>query len=418
MSIVLDIEKRLENFHLKVELQADDEVAALLGASGCGKSLTLKCIAGIERPDRGRIVVDGEVLFDSEKGINLSPQKRRTGLMFQNYALFPNMTVEQNIFAGTKRYKDKVERKMRVRDIMERFELTELAGQLPSQLSGGQQQRTALARILVSDPQILMLDEPFSALDSHLRFRMEQEVGHIIRDFGRTVILVSHNRDEVFRLADKIAVMQQGQVDVYDKKNRVFADPKTRSACLLTGCKNISPIRKIDEHRVLAMDWGLELETAKAVGDASYIGIRHHDIKCIIGSGEACALETFAKEEYENNGHIGDEQARVQSASTRKDNEYDGHIVIWESRARNRFSCKMTSVTENPFSYTVMLRLTDQPQSESFGCEISREQWERWCMGKETTSDRQVECIQDWQENPVNDRMEILIPPESIMLLK
>ena len=137
MSIVIDIEKKLGNFNLKVDLEAGDEVVSLLGASGCGKSMTLKCIAGIERPDRGKIVVDGITLFDSEKHINLSPQERRAGLMFQNYALFPNMTVRQNIIAGTKRDKDKERRNKKAEYFIEKFGLTELAGRLPSQISGG-----------------------------------------------------------------------------------------------------------------------------------------------------------------------------------------------------------------------------------------------------------------------------------------
>ena len=180
MSIYIDIEKNLGNFHLKVKLEAGDEVLALLGASGCGKSMTLKCIAGIERPDRGRIVVDGVTLFDSERRINLTPQERHTGLMFQNYALFPNMTVRQNIYAGTRRERKKgrgndngrytgkpagikltrEQADINVEEMMKRFGLEDLADHLPSQLSGGQQQRTALARLLVSSPQILMLDEP------------------------------------------------------------------------------------------------------------------------------------------------------------------------------------------------------------------------------------------------------------------
>ena len=163
MSVSVDIEKNLGSFQLKVKFQAADETLALLGASGCGKSMTLKCIAGIEKPDRGRIEVDGVTLFDSERGINLTPQKRRTGLMFQNYALFPNMTVLQNIRTGANRETDRQKRSAAVDAVMESFGLTELSGRLPHQLSGGQQQRTALARILVSNPRILLLDEPFSA---------------------------------------------------------------------------------------------------------------------------------------------------------------------------------------------------------------------------------------------------------------
>ena len=214
MALLVDIEKTLGSFHLQVHLEAGDEVLGLCGNSGCGKSLTLRCIAGIEKPDRGRIVLNGVTLFDSEKHINLSPQKRRTGLLFQNYALFPNMTVQQNIRAGTLRdQQTEEERSRKVSELMESFGLSELSGHYPRQLSGGQQQRTALARILVSEPQILMLDEPFSALDSELKFHMEAEVREVIRRFGKTAILVSHDRGEAYRLSDRIAMMRDGMAE-------------------------------------------------------------------------------------------------------------------------------------------------------------------------------------------------------------
>ena len=282
MSLLVNIEKRLGDFHLHADLSAGDGVLGLLGASGCGKSMTLQCIVGIQRPDRGRIEVDGRVLFDSERRIDLTPQKRRTGLLFQNYALFPNMTVAENIRCGLRR--DRSAGTETVREIMGRFNLSALSDHYPHQLSGGQQQRAALARVLVSAPDILLLDEPFSALDSHLRFRLEQETRDILRDFGKTVVLVSHNRDEVFRLSDRIAVMDRGRVDVFGEKAAVFADPRTRAAALLTGCKNISPIEKLDEHRVLAADWGLTLRTARPVGDGRFVGIRMHDV--LPGAGE------------------------------------------------------------------------------------------------------------------------------------
>ena len=136
MSVFVDIEKTLGSFHLKVRFEAGNETLALLGASGSGKSMTLKCIAGIEKPDRGRIVVDDVVLFDSEKHINLPPQQRHTGLMFQNYALFPNMTVLQSIRAGAGREPDKPKREADVTAIMDSFGLPPLAGHLPSHLSG------------------------------------------------------------------------------------------------------------------------------------------------------------------------------------------------------------------------------------------------------------------------------------------
>ncbi len=214
MALLVDIEKRLGDFRLDVKLEVGNEVLGLVGNSGCGKSLTLRCIAGIEKPDRGRIVLDGVTLFDSEKHVNLTPQKRHTGLMFQNYALFPNMTVRQNIRAGTLRdQQTEQERDRKVSDIMDSFGLSSLAQHYPRQLSGGQQQRTALARILVSEPRILMLDEPFSALDSELKFRMEKEVREVIDRFGKTTLLVSHDRGEAYRLCSRIAMVHEGCAD-------------------------------------------------------------------------------------------------------------------------------------------------------------------------------------------------------------
>ncbi|MCI8524510.1 MAG: ATP-binding cassette domain-containing protein [Oscillospiraceae bacterium] len=275
MALELELEKKLGDFRLEMRLDAGDEVLALLGPSGCGKSATLRCAAGLLRPDRGRIAVDGETLFDSARGVDLPPRKRRAGLLFQNYALFPHMTVQENILSGCRRAPD---RRARTDEMLERFALTPLAGRLPGQLSGGEQQRTALARILVSRPRILMLDEPFSALDSHLRFRMEQEVRQVIREFGKTVLLVSHSRDEVYRMADRVAVLRRGRVEVCGGKDAVFSDPQTRGAAILTGCKNISAIRPAGPGRVQALDWDISLGLPDSRPDAAFAGIRMHDL--------------------------------------------------------------------------------------------------------------------------------------------
>ena len=176
MSLHIDIRKRLGSFTLDVKFSAENGITSLLGASGCGKSMTLKCIAGIEKPDEGRIELDGTVLFDSAQKINLPPQKRRVGYLFQNYALFPNMSVRQNILCGLNREKDRGAKERRLRDMLRMMQLEGLEDRKPAQLSGGQQQRAALARILVNDPQILLLDEPFSALDGHLRDSLKVEM--------------------------------------------------------------------------------------------------------------------------------------------------------------------------------------------------------------------------------------------------
>ncbi|NLC72398.1 MAG: ATP-binding cassette domain-containing protein, partial [Ruminococcaceae bacterium] len=267
-NLFVDIEKRLGNFRLQVKFEAGNEVLALLGASGSGKSMTLKCIAGIEKPDKGKITLDGRVLFDSENHINLSPQKRRVGYLFQQYALFPNMTVEENIAAGVRNKREAPET---VREAISAMHLDGTEKRRPHQLSGGQQQRVALARILVNEPDVLLLDEPFSALDSHLRFQLEQELKSVIRQFGKTVLLVSHNRDEVFRLTDSIALMSEGKIETIGDKNYVFANPKTKNGAILTGCKNISAIEKLGDNRVFAKDWGIELCLDTDPGLASHV---------------------------------------------------------------------------------------------------------------------------------------------------
>ena len=207
MSLTVDIKKRLGSFSLDVSFQAESEVLALLGSSGCGKSMTLKCIAGIEKPDEGKIILNGRTLFDSENRINLSPQKRRVGYLFQQYALFPNMTVRQNIAAGASGRPDA---KKAVEEKIAAMRLEGLEDKRPAQLSGGQQQRVALARILVSEPEVLLLDEPFSALDSYLRWELEMELSGTLRAFGSTAVFVSHSRDEVFRICDNVCVLAHG----------------------------------------------------------------------------------------------------------------------------------------------------------------------------------------------------------------
>ena len=322
MALSVEIEKRLGAFHLQVSFETENEVLALLGASGCGKSMTLKCIAGIEKPDAGRIVLDGRTLFDSEKRINLPPQKRKVGYLFQQYALFPNMTVRQNIAAGLRARKGS---DTEIQEILRAMNLEGMEQKRPYQLSGGQQQRVALARILVNQPEVLLLDEPFSALDSHLRFRLEQEVSEVMRSFGKPVLLVSHDRDEVFRLSDRIAVVHDGHIETIGAKKDVFRAPATRSGAVLTGCKNISSIRKLGQRRVLAEDWNMELELEQDVGDAAYVGIRMHDVRP--GAGP------------------------------------------------NAFCCRVVKEIENPFSFTVMLQREDAADASPVGWEMEKDVW-------------------------------------------
>ena len=278
MSLEVNIEKKLDGFTLRAAFSAGNTPTALLGASGCGKSMTLRCIAGIVKPDKGRIVLDGRVLFDSEQHIDLPPQQRGAGLLFQNYALFPNMTVEQNILCGLKAEKDRAARQARCAELLRAMRLEPLAKRYPAQLSGGQQQRTALARILAGRPRILMLDEPFSALDSYLREEVEGEVGSLLANFAGTALLVTHNRDEAYRLCKEMIVLNEGQVLRAGKTKEVFADPQSVAAARLTGCKNILPCTPLDSRTVRLDGWGttLRLTLPVPVG-CTAVGIRAHD---------------------------------------------------------------------------------------------------------------------------------------------
>ncbi|MHB8062023.1 MAG: sulfate/molybdate ABC transporter ATP-binding protein [Ruminiclostridium sp.] len=330
MSLYVNIKKVIEDFTLNVEFSAQDEVMSILGASGCGKSMTLKCIAGIETPDAGKIVLGDRVLFDSEKNINLSPQKRKVGYLFQNYALFPNMTVEENIGVGVTLPKN--ERNMVVNEKIKAFYLEGSEKKRPCQLSGGQQQRVALARIMASEPEIIMLDEPFCALDSYLKWQLEQEIIDCLSTFRGTVLFVSHNRNEVFRFSDNIAVISDGKVDIISKKESLFRNPKTLSAALLTGCKNISRAQKLTEHTLKAIDWDMLLYTSRIIPeDIKHVGMRAH------------YFEYTDKED-----------------------------------AQNAMICEVIRVIENPFSYIIMLKNKKSSQKDSFSkirWEVDKEIW-------------------------------------------
>ncbi len=278
MSIYIDITKKLGSFYLESQLEVGKEKLGILGGSGCGKSMTLKCIAGIITPDKGEIILNDKILFSSKKNINLIPQKRNTGLMFQNYALFPNMTVSQNISLGITN-KTSIEKKNIVKSYLDLFKLQDLENRYPSQLSGGQQQRVALARIMAKSPDILMLDEPFSALDAHLRFSIENEFSEALNKYNGTVIYVSHSIDEVYKFCDSTAIMHNGRIFEKNTTKHIFKGPTTLEGAKLTGCKNISPIKKMNQNSILALDWGITFNIDNTVhDDIKYISFRETDI--------------------------------------------------------------------------------------------------------------------------------------------
>jgi len=260
MSFLIDISSRLNSFTLQISLDSGKmkpgQIIGLLGPSGSGKTMTLRSIAGIAKPDSGKIIVNGCTFFDSEEKINRKPQARRVGFLFQNYALFPNMTVSQNIECGLagarmqKKYtssalrktgrrtfakEDRGEREEKIREVIRRMHLEGLENRKPSELSGGQQQRTALARILVGNPQIVLLDEPFSALDEYLRDQLLDETMDQLTGLGITVFFVTHSRIEARKVCSDIAIISQGRICEMGKTEDVFANPSSEWGKILTG---------------------------------------------------------------------------------------------------------------------------------------------------------------------------------------
>ena len=275
MSLVVDIRKKLALFDLEVSVEVGDETLGFLGASGCGKSMTLRCVAGVETPDEGKIVLNGQVLFDSSAKINLTPQQRKTALLFQNYQLFPNLTVEQNIAAGIDMSMDVTARNDLVVRQIRRFALGGYERSYPLQLSGGQQQRVALARMLAAQPGILMLDEPFAALDAHLKSQLEQELLDLFDTYEGPILYVSHDIDEAFRFCDRIAVVGDGHIREIGPTQQIVSHPGTLDTIKLSGCKNTSAARKAGEGLVEALDWGITLATTDPIPEGlAYVGVR------------------------------------------------------------------------------------------------------------------------------------------------
>ena len=273
----VDIHKKLKEFDLDVDFELKKGCLGILGPSGCGKSMTLKSIAGIVDPDKGFVSLttnEENIYFDSNKKINLKPQRRNVGYLFQNYALFPNMTVEENIAVGlSKNHDEKI-----VSEMIKRFHLEGLEKRYPRQLSGGQQQRVALARILAYGPDVILLDEPFSAMDTFLKEQLRLELVNSLSDFDGFSILVTHNRDEAFQFCDELIVLDKGKVIAKGDTHNVFENPKKVQVARLTGCKNISKIEIIDDYHIKSLDWGVVFEVSeKITPNITHMGIRAHD---------------------------------------------------------------------------------------------------------------------------------------------
>ncbi|MBN3909770.1 MAG: molybdate ABC transporter permease subunit [Nostoc sp. NMS1] len=275
--LLVNIEKVLPSFDLKVAFTTDEQPLGLLGGSGAGKSMILRCLAGIETPSCGRIVLNGRVLFDSEQGINLPSRDRRIGFLVQNYALFPHLSVAQNIAFGLPKKLSAGSIRVQVEEQLIAMQLQGLGDRYPHQLSGGQQQRVALARALASQPEALLLDEPFSALDTHLRSQLEEQMTETLAGYQGVTLFVTHNMEEAYRICPNLLVLEHGKAVHYGSKYDIFQHPATVSVAQLTGCKNFSRAVLQSSQQVEAIDWGCSLQVIEPVNsELFHVGIRAH----------------------------------------------------------------------------------------------------------------------------------------------
>jgi molybdate transport system permease protein len=283
-------EKIYDGFRLQVAFAATGGALGLLGASGSGKSLTLRSIAGLEIPDDGRIVLNERVLFDSQSHVCLEPAERRIGLVFQDYALFPHLTARENIAFGLERLPAD-ERRKRIARWAQVLQIEPLLDRYPGALSGGQKQRVALARALVTQPEALLLDEPFSALDPHLRRHLEEQLRAILRYYGGVTIFVTHDRDEAYRFCEDLVVLSGGQVAAAGPKRGVFTRPESLAVARLTGCKNFASVRGVSQDSIQTVDWECTLHVSTPVPPGTnFVGIRAHHVQVVAESSEENAF--------------------------------------------------------------------------------------------------------------------------------
>ncbi len=295
----VSIRKELGGFALDVSFQTGAKCLGILGASGCGKTMTLRSIAGVLSPDRGYIRLGDRVLYDSAARIDLPPQRRRVGYLFQNGALFPNMTVAENLAAGLGG-RSRQEKEETVARLVGKLRLSGLEGRYPRQLSGGQQQRAALGRCLAPDPDLLLLDEPFSALDACLREELLLELRRTLEEYRGLAVLVTHSREEAFRLCGELLVLDRGRRSAFGETRALFRDPGTVQAAILTGCRNIAPGERAGGSLFRVPEWNALLDLGRPVPEGiTHLGVRPRDLHPP-GEGEGNRVGVFCPDILED----------------------------------------------------------------------------------------------------------------------
>lgn len=299
MGLQIDITKKLQGFKLQINLSCENEIIGVLGASGSGKSMLLNSVAGLIKPDKGRIALDDLTLFDSEGKKNIPPRERKVGYLFQNYAMFPHLTVSENIAFGLGKL-SKEEQNKKVAELLERFHLSDMGKRYPSQISGGQQQRVALARAMAVEPKILLLDEPFSALDEHLKTHMMKEMLESLKKFQGTTLFVTHNMAEAYRLCDRIAIINNGRVETIGTKEEVFQHPVSLSAAKITGCKNTAAAIRKGKNTAEIPEWGICVATDMELDQAEgFVGIRANYIRLAKDNNQENCFPAWVSDEIE-----------------------------------------------------------------------------------------------------------------------
>lgn len=336
LPLSVSIFRSLPSFQLQLKFTGDHQPLGVLGASGSGKSMTLRCIAGFETPEQGRIQIRERLVFDHETGINIPASQRRVGFVFQNYALFPHLTVQQNIAFGLQHLPSS-DQSLWVQEWIHRMQLKGLEDRYPAQLSGGQQQRVALARALAPQPDVLLLDEPFSALDTHLRSQMERQLRLILESYAGAVLFVTHNLEEAYRLCPTLLVLDSGGIATWGSKEEILHQPPTVRVALLTGCKNVAAARRLDKYKLEVPNWECQVWIKEWEEKTDlHVGIRAHHLTI---TAEADPVNP----------------------------------------QRNIFPCWLAEASETPFRVTLYLKL-HTPATHSFDyhlqAEIFKERWQ------------------------------------------